>query len=664
MSRGRGQTPPAAASHAHPFGIREGPTEWNFDLFDQHSQGLALAMGFAPGSRNEAGLMVWLAKGARQYVAYIASGQRPLPDDAFPEDDKCQEVKKEPTEEEREIVMIPEESEEEESEEVTAGETGGTPTRGAGGGQTPTIDEEVAKVGLSVKLHFDQTPDLIACAQAMEDAFARSDPHAPVADVARDLAKVFVVLRAIRGAAGIIWAAEKLNQESATELLGVEDVAEALRGTAAWLLEACSQDQCSSSSMCHREGRHTMFSGPRALAAIVKFSHSAAAVVGILSMVIEEMLVASRQEDVRPLEIDSSYVLLAFVACEGRLPLAVTPQGVGCFAGRYNAVNAGWTLLGWGWRSGRITLPEIDVVLLHTITQAQSEKSRAHMADLGLNVPGALEKKAALLETISVPMLPTRSGPLASFPPPGIFLGNVVVHVCEIAQLRAAVDDDDAIHRVCQAGVARVRRVAAPVMQSLVAADERLDGKGRQKCITVDIFDAVQASVWRCPVRRLRAKSALAPLGSDTAPAMADIPQARSGPPKRKAPAERDAGPPKRKASVKGGARSGPPKRKAVTQAMSPPKRKARPGRIRRTTAKGVLDGRFVPRTKGRLKDRVSCPACGIGVRRDNLARHVNSARCRPALKHRQTAFCSSALSCSTQQLRFGACASCRAQPW
>eukprot|EP00974_Lingulodinium_polyedra_P052907 5085725-Lingulodinium_polyedra.AAC.1 len=109
-------------------------------------------------------------------------------------------------------------------------------------------------------------------------------------------------------------------------------------------------------------------------------------------------------------------------------------------------------LLGWGWRSGRIRLPYFDAVLQHTIHQAQSDKSRVCMADLGLNVPGALEKKAAALEAISAPMLPPRSDPLASFPPPGLFLGNVVAHVCEIAQLRASVDDDDAIRRVCQTG--------------------------------------------------------------------------------------------------------------------------------------------------------------------------------------------------------------------
>ena len=349
---------------------------------------------------------------------------------------------------------------------MTQGESGRTPTsiaggRGAGGGQTPRIDEEVAKVGLSqtlpideevakvglsVKLHFDQTADLVACAQAMEDALARSDPHAPVADVAWDLAKLFVVLRAVRGAAGITWAAEKLSQAIAMELLGVEDEAVALQGTAAWLLRACSQDECSSNSMCHREGRHTMYSGRHALDAITKFSHSAAAVVRILAMVIQEMLAASRQG--RHV-LSPSYVVLAFVASEGRLPLSVTRQGVPCFAGKYNAVNAGWMLLGWGWRSGRITLPDWDAVLQHTINLAQSDKSRVYMADLGLNVPGALEKKAAALEAISAPMLPPRSGSLARFAPPGLFGGNVVDHVCEVAQLRAAVDDDDAIHRVC-----------------------------------------------------------------------------------------------------------------------------------------------------------------------------------------------------------------------
>ena len=214
----------------------------------------------------------------------------------------------------------------------------------------------------------------------------------------------------------------------------------------------------------------------------------------------------------------------------------------------------------------------------------------------------------------------------------------MVAHVCEVAQLRAAVDDDDAIHRVCQAGVARVRRVAAPVMQSLVADDERLDGRGRQRCITVDLFDAVQANLWRTPTRRLREKSAP---GSDTPSAKAGslrergAIQARSGPPKRKASAKRDAtrqvatqgrsSPPKRKASVKGGAA-----RKVVTQARSgPPKRKVSVKlKARRKTKQGNLDGRFVQAPRGHGKDRISCPQCGREVRRDNLARHVGSTQC------------------------------------
>ena len=81
----------------------------------------------------------------------LASGQRPLPDHVFAEICSCQEYDEALEEEASAEEEIPEESEEEESEEVTQGESGRTPTsiaggRGAGGGHTLRIDEQVAKV--------------------------------------------------------------------------------------------------------------------------------------------------------------------------------------------------------------------------------------------------------------------------------------------------------------------------------------------------------------------------------------------------------------------------------------------------------------------------------------------------------------------------------------
>ena len=111
MSEGRGQTLPAAPSHGrHPYGISEGRAEWNFDLFDEHSQGMACAMGYTPDSRNEAGLMIFLAEVRPLIAGGTGAGGAQTP---------------------------------QEEETPIAGGTG------AGGGQTPRIDERVAKVGLS-----------------------------------------------------------------------------------------------------------------------------------------------------------------------------------------------------------------------------------------------------------------------------------------------------------------------------------------------------------------------------------------------------------------------------------------------------------------------------------------------------------------------------------
>ena len=123
MSEGRGQTLPASPIHGrHPYGLSEGHSEWNFNLFDEHSQGLARAMGFTPESRNEAGMMLVVADQARQYEERLASGQRPLPRHVFVED-----------------LFFSVKEEEEEETPIAGG-------RGAGGGQTLRIDEQVAKV--------------------------------------------------------------------------------------------------------------------------------------------------------------------------------------------------------------------------------------------------------------------------------------------------------------------------------------------------------------------------------------------------------------------------------------------------------------------------------------------------------------------------------------
>ena len=55
---------------------------------------------------------------------------------------------------------------------------------------------------------------------------------------------------------------------------------------------------------------------------------------------------------------------------------------------------------------------DFDMVL--TTYRAQSDMSRGHMAELGLDMPWALEKKAAAFEAIGAPMLSMRSGPACS----------------------------------------------------------------------------------------------------------------------------------------------------------------------------------------------------------------------------------------------------------
>ena len=648
-----GQTP---LSRRHPFGVSVGRPGWNLELFDRHSQGLAAAMGFAEGSRNEAGIMVFVAECAAAFVDELAKGYKPLPGSISEEDE-------EDLEEEYEVGS---DGGQAPSEDAVPSEGGGAEEGGegeGGGGQTtPTveeaaeekeeeeekkeekeellpIDERLAKVGLSVKLHFDQTLELFACAQAMEDAFARSESQAPVEVVASRLAKVFVVLRAVRGAAGIKWAAKELSRETATALLGMGDDTEALKETTALLLRALPEDDGGGHSIGHREGRHLFYSGRYALEAIAQFPESAAVAARLLAVVIQAMLTGSclQAGGQTPVggqtpALDSAHVLLAVLACEGRLPLAISRHGGACFAGRYNALNAGWMLLGWGWRSRRIRSPAVDAVLLHVIRKAQSDKSLAYMEDCGLNVPGALTEKLAALEAISEPMLPPRTDPLARSAPPGLFLGNVIAHLCEVGQLRAVVDDESISH-VCSAGAAWIEKLATPVLRSLVEAEERLDGGCRKTCITCDVFAAVQAALQRPPTRRVRGKhepeSGVAAKAKKKATARSAKDSAKAkdnGKTKAKARSGKASAKAKVAAKTKAKARSGPPERKGTPRTQ----RGLKDSRFVAKVKGRWKDRRFVAKVKGRSKDRIACPQCGRLVRRDNMARHSAASRCVP----------------------------------
>ena len=499
-----------------------------------------------------------------------------------------------------------------EAPSVCAGSRGAdSQSQEQGGGQSPpieprSIDEEMARVGLSVKLLFDQTPELVAMTHALEHISQDLLATAAAEVAAQTLARAFVLLRAIRGTAGIKWAAARLLEETPRALLRAGEDTQALKELAASLLQAIPEHGGCWNGIGHREGRHMFLSGRYALEALSAFPEGAAQAARLLSVVTRAMLEASPQQPSiggQSPVLDIAHILLAFTACEGRLPLAVNRHGTACYANRYNALNAGWMLLGWGWRTSRVRLPELDGVLLHTIKNAQSAKAKSNIASLGLDMPGMLEAKQAALAALSTPPLPVRSDPLERPAPPGLFLGNVLAHLCEVAQLRAVLADD-VIGRVCRMDADKIRTLILPVLHAQTADEERLDGSCRASCLTVQVFAAVEQALQQLPTRRLRSKAALAAV-----PALARVKRCKHVMVKGKK---------QKLVMVKGKKLDGRGRSQRPGVSLAVHSMRRRKDRRRKQGGK----------VRGAYKEIIKCSVCGREVRRDNLSRHANSKLC------------------------------------
>jgi hypothetical protein len=378
-------------------------------------------------------------------------------------------------------------------------------------GQTADIeslDEKFAKAGLSVKLFAEQTPELMALVDGVEQILQKvtsvtTSAHERVVAVSR----AFVVLRCIRGAAGIAWATSRIVADGSghiMDLLQVTQSAASLARVAGQLAQELPET--GRNWAAHREGRHVAKSGILALQALAASAQKASEAALMLQVVIDYILHYPRANGEVP-TLSEGCVLLALVATQGRLPVSLDSRcgsenktGVAHAAG-YNAVNAGLGLLCWGWKTGRCHISCFSEVVLEYICASQAQHAQQHWRNMQINDPDHFEAKFRVLAAHATRLIPESGVGHMSMPSTVLFPGSLFVHVCEWGQLLKTVEEHT-IGQVLNRSKKSIQSVARAALQRLIANETSSEGKSRTTCFTQEVFNAVLAARHRIVNKR------------------------------------------------------------------------------------------------------------------------------------------------------------------
>ena len=497
-----------------------------------------------------------------------------------------------------------------------------TPQLVAPGGQAlgddAKLDEYIAASGLSPKLHMDQIPELIALVKHMEARYRDWGTRAQAAGMgAKVMARVFVILRCIRGVAGIEWASKMFAEQDAdffwffTQACG----AEALASVASRLLDL--DPNGAENWMAHREGRHAGLSGARSLEALAKEPRKAAQ----LAMLLEPLLVVlilKPAGDRSPVAFSNSMVLHALTVAHGRLPLRINAaSGAVSYASDYNATNVGWMFLAWPWRTGRARFEVCDETFWW-VQSSQSNTAQQAMSDFAVDSAASFKAKWKALSSCSRSSFP-HSDEFGDCPC-DIFPGCVFVHMCECGQLRHAISDDviSLLVRGTRWSMPRVRRVAAMTLSRIMQQD-KVDLVHYRSCLTLRVFRAVQEAL---------AKTRLAIKGKQRDVLPGGELEVRPQPCNRQRLEVRHQPRKPNLAKARKWLQTSKTKKqskKGATSAQS-----SLPGQSALARLGGVVkdrkqDGRCVTKPRGRWKDRVQCDVCGRWIRKDGWSRHKKS---------------------------------------
>jgi cyclin-dependent kinase regulatory subunit CKS1 len=256
------------------------------------------------------------------------------------------------------------------------------------------LDEKLAELGLSPKLFIHQTPDVLALCQGIERVARAVEEH-PLNMQAVAVARSCIILRGIRGALGIPWAAGYLVEDAHlfTKLTKVHPAdmgkmastfaESSLMGKLGKsLLDKHTREEHTSKTWAsHREKRHVGMSGHQFLRALatVNGSRGAARMVLGLKRFTKRWL---QQGGASPWTDTDTGQLLQIAS--GALPLR-GGDGVEAYAAGYTAVSTGLGFMLWAMSSERMPVVSFEDESFLIIGKGQSATARAQMAAAGSN---------------------------------------------------------------------------------------------------------------------------------------------------------------------------------------------------------------------------------------------------------------------------------------
>ena len=394
-------------------------------------------------------------------------------------------------------------------------------------GDLPLSDDEIlASKGLNAKLFHHQLMDLWVLCESTEgvarriELVSRGKPQGATIAVTR----AFVVLRIIRGPAGIKWAAVYLQEDYLYLLLSSESSGTVLQQLARSLLERNRLLARDKSWASYKEGRHLFRSGIYALEALASDAGAKGATRAcfMLEGTVDRLLATNRlAEEVGSLSaprravevsppafLEDRDVCLALMAFGANAPVCLcsgTEESV-TFANHYNGVNAGWGFLSWAVLSRRCRLGPLSTIAFDIAMDGQSDKAAAQLRALGIDSAEALEHKRATLERCAKPLLPAAQyefhGRRMEEDLP-LLPSLVFVHACEFAQV---LNDKE----IGEAGVKEVIGLPPDVYQAQVLqtleklmAEVEPDSTGRTSCYMQLLMKTVLACSTKWTARGL-----------------------------------------------------------------------------------------------------------------------------------------------------------------
>ena len=501
------------------------------------------------------------------------------------------------------------------------------------------VDERLANRGFSAKLFHHQLVDIweLCCgteklAQHIETAVAgmssmSAGSRAMLVETA--VSRAYVLLRIIRGPAGIAWASEHTAVHHLELLLSTEETHIVLQQLAIKLLEENEKLNRGPTWASHREGRHASQSGVHALRALAteagafgaaRASHMVRGLVGTCMSASRQAAEGSHrgtEEASPPVVLGDHDIVLALMAFFGNAPLnAQLHKGKMKvnFAKHYNSTHAGWGILSWGVLTKRCRLGPLSPVAFDLAIRSQSKKAKEQLHALGVDSAESLERKRAALDSCAKPLLSAAGFEICGTSVEVIPLlpSLVFVHACEFAQ---ALSDEN----IGEGGVKKVLSLPeadyqAQVVQALqgLMREREPDHKCREKCYMQVLL---QTALGRSASGASGGQSPSSGASGSQSPSKTLVAQS-DGPIKHRG----------RKSALAKTARALRSARACTRTGVRVKKMhsKTRAGKgIMRKKRKASVD-------KLKYKDIVHCELCGCLVRRDVLPRHQESAKCLP----------------------------------